>query len=58
MLFLLYCIFYSKAKQLNSQSTEEESITNINTVTDYLNQFLLLGVKMGSLMLGRSVFPK
>lgn len=45
---LLHCILYSKAKRLNSQSTEEESITNVNTVTVYINHFLLLGVKTGA----------
>lgn len=46
--FLICCTLYSKAKQLNSQSTEEESITNVNTVTAYINHFLLLGVKTGA----------
>ena len=41
-------ILYSKAKVVNSQSAEEESITNVNTVTAYINHFLLLGVKTGA----------
>lgn len=49
--------FIIKSQTTYFQSIEEESITNVNTVTDYLNKYLLLGVRTDSLVSGSSGFP-